>query len=303
VAFGALDIGGTKIAVGIVNGGQCLWSAEIPTTPQDGPEAAVERMVSLLCAGRKTHDFSLQAIGVGCTGPVSPLTGQVGDVALLPGWEGFRLTEALQHRLQIPACLENDCDAAALGEGSYGSGRESRRFLYITVSTGIGAGFLVNGQVDRGPNGAHPELGHHSIEASGPLCYCGSTGCWESMASGTAIAARYAEITGVACESAKLVFERASGGDEAARETIERFIFYLGVGLANVITFLAPDMVALGGGVMASHERFLSRAVVIAQSRATLIPNGSTQIRTAILGREAGLIGAARAAEHLISKP
>jgi glucokinase len=303
VAFGALDIGGTKIAVGIVEAGRCLWSAEIPTHALQGPEAATDRVASLLSAACQDFGFTLEAIGVGCTGPVFPLTGQVGDVALLPGWEGFTLVQALEERLQVPACLENDCDAAAIGEERYGAGRGVARFLYITISTGIGAGFIVDGHVDRGPNGTHPELGHHSIEASGRSCYCGATGCWELLASGTAIAARYAEVCGTPCDSAKTVFEKAALGDRAAIDTVERFTFYLGVGLGNVMTTLAPDIIALGGGVMASHEAFLPRAAEIAQSRAKLIPNGTTSIRTAFLGREAGLIGAAYAAAGLISKP
>ncbi len=280
--YGAVDIGGTKIAVGLVTAEGTVVSAGECAT--EGPEAGLEWMVDRL---RGTV-----AIGVGCTGPVDPGTGRIGDVALLPGWKGFDLVERLSGRFGVLVCLENDCDAAALGEATYGAGRGCTRFLYVTVSTGIGAGFIVNGEIYRGAGGAHPEMGHQAIDPAGPECYCGARGCWESLGSGAAVASWYGE----GCSSEE-VFRRAAAGEERAGEAVGRFARYLSIGLGNLITFLAPDGIAVGGGVMAGGGAWLEGAAERAQRATGMIPQRPGLIRRAELGREGGLIGAARAAQ------
>ena len=296
--YGAVDIGGTKILAGLLtDDGRIVASSEFPTEPERGPENAISQVIGALSSNGATMGH-LKAVGIGCTGPVDPLTGVVGDVALLPGWNGFPLAPKIAERFEVPVCLENDCDAAALGEASEGDSR----FLYVSISTGIGAGFIIDGEIYRGLDGAHPELGHHSIDQSGPLCYCGAHGCWESLASGTAIASLYGERLGRPGEwTAAEIFRKASEGEALAIEAVEHFTFYLGVGLANLITLFAPNTIALGGGVMASAPVFFEQAITLARSRAGLVPSSRIQIRTATLGRFAGLVGAARAA-HLHSK-
>ncbi|MBC7928844.1 MAG: ROK family protein, partial [Bryobacteraceae bacterium] len=266
-----------------------------------GPERALGQICAVMDDGLIGVGRRLEAIGVGCTGPVDPVAGVIGDVALLPGWQGYPLRSHLEQHFKAPACLENDCDAAALGEFSYGAGRGSDRFLYTTISTGIGVGIVVDGKVYRGTAGAHPELGHHTIDHSaGPDCYCGSRGCWESLASGPAIAEWFnIQSADSPDATAADVFLKASAGNELARRAVERFTQYLAIGLGNLITFFAPDTIVLGGGVMASAPAFLERAAGLARSRAGLVPSQSVAIRLGVLGRQAGLVGAASAAQLL----
>lgn len=298
LVFGAVDIGGTKLAVGLVSADGCLLSfAEVPTEPGLGPENAFRRISSLLEERLGQTRGKLQAIGIGCTGPVDPRSGTIGDVALLEGWCDFPLVTRFEQHFAVPACLENDCDAAALGEAAFGVGRNCSRFLYVSISTGIGAGLILDGQIYRGAAGVHPELGHHSIDPSGPPCYCGSVGCWESLASGTAIASWYqSQSTTTHCSCAQ-IFRCAAEHETLALRAVDRFTHYLGVGLGNLITLFAPDCIALGGGVMASAHHFLDPAATLAQSRAGLIPQRQSLIQLASLGRQAGLIGAAYAAQ------
>jgi glucokinase len=185
--IGAVDIGGTKIAVGVVHpDGVILSSEQAPTLPDQGFESALQRIAAMLqrCADGRP----LVGVGIGCTGPVDPMLGVVGNVEFLPGWEGSNLSLGLEKLTGLLTVLENDADAAALGEAAWGAGRGSERFIYVTLSTGIGVGLVFDGRLYRGVGGAHPEIGHHVIQADGPLCPCGVRGCWESLASGTALA-------------------------------------------------------------------------------------------------------------------
>lgn len=189
--IGALDIGGTKIAAGVVDDeGRILAQAACPTEPETGFVNGIKRIEQLLrgclaaVAGQR-----LDGIGIGCTGPVDPVSGILGPNNFLVGWEGENLPGAIAERFGVPAVVENDADAAALGEAAWGAGRGAKRFIYITVSTGIGGGLVLDGQVYRGVDGAHPEMGHQVIETGGPVCQCGAQGCWEALASGPGLAA------------------------------------------------------------------------------------------------------------------
>ena len=184
----AVDIGGTKIAAGIVSrDGRILAQETCPTAPEQGFEDAMRRTAGMLRRCAKESGTQPTAIGIGCTGPVDPLSGALGDVNLLPGWQGRNLVEALSAELGIPAAVENDADAAALGEAAFGSGAGARSFLLVAVGTGIGVGIVLDGRLYRGVGGAHPELGHQVIDPNGPDCTCGARGCWEAFAGGPAM--------------------------------------------------------------------------------------------------------------------
>lgn len=293
--YGAVDIGGTKIAVGLVTAtGQLLEREEFPTNPEAGPLDAINRITSIL----KTTGAKIGAIGIGCTGPVDPLSGTIGDVALLPGWQGFPLTSALQEAFNLPVALENDCDAAALAEATWGSGNDLSRFLFVSLSTGIGAGLILDGKIYRGANGTHPEPGHMTIDPTGPNCYCGAQGCWETLASGTALAKWHNQQTeGSHQLSAHQIFALARTGDPVALQTLYRFTHYLGIGLANLTTLYAPNRIALGGGLMASQDLFLAKAQTQAFARTGLIPANTVTIVSAAFGSNAGLLGAGAVAQ------
>jgi glucokinase len=294
--IGAVDIGGTKIAVAAVReDGTVLQRHESPTEPEKGFHHAMQRVAAML------RDFSnagitLGGIGVGCPGPLNPFTGEILDVGTLPGWQGGNLVDALHAEFGLPVAVENDADAAALGEARWGSNADSGNFMYVTISTGIGGGIILDGRLYRGVNGSHPEIGHQVLDSSGPPCYCRARGCWEVLASGPAMVAwiddqqpekQYVSASEI-CESAKR-------GDPIALRCTEREGYYIGLGLANLITLFAPDKIALGGGVMKSSPLFMDTARAVIRDICTQVPSDKTQITLASLGADVGLLGAAQA--------
>lgn len=188
-----IDIGGTKIALGAVADEGCIRAqAVIPTDSRQGLEGAIRRIGcavrEVLHAGDVTV-AEVAGVGVGCTGPVNPLTGVVDNPHTLPGWEGCNLVTALSNELGLPVWLENDADTAAFGEYHFGAGERSERLVMLTFGTGVGGAAVFDGEIYRGAGGGHPELGHLPVSNDGPPCYCGRRGCVESFASGPAICA------------------------------------------------------------------------------------------------------------------
>jgi glucokinase len=194
--------------------------------------------------------------------------------------------------------MENDADAAALAEATWGSGLGVERFLYITLSTGIGAGLLLGGTVYRGKGGSHPEMGHHSIDPMGPECYCGAKGCLESLASGNALRDWFLENDrehrfSPETLDARAIFDLYRSGDAVAQKTVERLSYYVGLGLANLTTILVPDVIAIGGGLIRGSELFLDRALQVFGARCGEVPVERTVVRTANLEENLDLAGAA----------
>ena len=220
-----VDIGGTTTSVGVVGeSGRIEGQLVFPTEPEAGfPEAMekIARTIDALLESAGCRREELVGVGIGCAGPVTPVTGTIHNPFTLPGWEGANPVRVLEERFGVPAHLENDADAAVLGEAFAGSARSLREVVMLTFGTGVGGGALVGGRVYRGVNGEHPEIGHIIVDPEGPECYCGVRGCLESVASGTALAkAGQAEGFGDAAE----VFERAAAGDESASRLVDRAV-------------------------------------------------------------------------------
>src|ERR1051326_9207697 len=221
-----VDIGGTKIAAGVVDDtGKVLAKLECPTNAAAGYASALARTIDMLRTASRKAEVQITGIGIGSTGIVYPRNGAFGDAGLLPGWRGNNLVDDLSREFRVTVALENDGDASALGEAAWGAGKTKARLIYVTVGTGIGGGIILNKQLYRGAgmahpgntdpiiietesggtgigggiilnkqlyrgaDMAHPEIGHHVIEASGPECCCGYRGCWEALATGPAMAA------------------------------------------------------------------------------------------------------------------
>jgi glucokinase len=300
----AVDIGGTKIAVGIVDEhGKVLSRLETPTAPERGYAAALARVEDMLHQVEKGTDTQITGIGVGSTGPVDPFTGEIGDVNFFSNWRGSNPVADFATRFSVKVAMENDADAAALAEANWGAGKGSKRLIYVTVGTGIGVGLIFDGRLYRGVNHAHPEIGHHVIDPSGPQCSCGFRGCWESLAAGPAMVAWLEEeahsdyphrgnLTG------KLVCELAATGDEVAIRAVQRENYYLGLGLANLVTIFAPDSIVLSGGVMQNASLFLDGIWKIIRESCRFVPFEKTHIALASLGADTNLIGAARVWHH-----
>ena len=302
--IGAVDIGGTKIAVGIVNaGGQVLTRSQVPTNADAGYRRAIDSVVQRLRHAEKVTNQKITGIGIGSTGPVYPLTGEIGDVNFFPNWKGENPVKDLERAFQVGVAIENDADAAALGEAGWGAGRNKTRLIYVTVGTGIGVGLIFDGKVYRGVDYSHPEIGHHMIDPSGPSCYCGFSGCWESLATGPAMEAWMADNLPAGYPhreslTAKKICDLARAGDNLARHAVEREARYLGVGLANLVTLYVPDAIVLGGSVMKSSDLFLDTIHKTIAASCHFVPYERTQVALASLGEDANLIGAARVWYH-----
>ena len=297
--IGAVDIGGTKIAVGIVdNDGKVLSRMQAPTDP-DNYAAGIDLIAAMLRETAAQAAVEITGIGIGSTGPVDPIRGEFGDVDFLPGWRGKSPVKDLAEMFKLRVALENDGDAAALAEAGWGAGRNRKRLIYITVGTGIGGGIILDGQLYRGVDGAHPEVGHQVLDPAGPACSCGFRGCWESLAAGPAMAAWFeshapadnANRKGI---TAKRICELAQERDVIALQVVEREAYYLGLGLANLINLFTPDAIVLSGSVMKSAELFMDRIRAVIRGGCRFVPADKTQLTLASLGDDTNLIGAAR---------
>ena len=299
MTIAAVDIGGTKIAVGMVDeNGRVLRKTEAPTDPDRYAEG-MERIAVMLRETEKSAGVQISGIGIGSTGPVNPFTGEFGDVDFLPGWRRKSPVADLARIFNVPVALENDADAAALAEAGWGAGRNKSRLVYVTVGTGIGGGIVLDGQIYRGVEGAHPELGHHVVDPSGPVCTCGFRGCWESLAAGPAMVAwleKQAPPDYPHRESltAKRICQLAQQGDPLAAKAVEREAYYLGLGLANLINLFTPDAIVLSGSVMKSASLFFDGIRKVIRQGCRFVPFEKTELTLASLGEDTNLIGAAR---------
>ena len=302
--IGAVDIGGTKIAVGLVDDdGRVLSRTECPTDAERGYAEALARIENMLRAMVTAADAELSGVGIGSTGPVDPFTGEFGDVNFFPAWRGQNPVQDLARIFGVRVAMENDADAAALAEAVWGAGKNKKHLIYVTVGTGIGAGIVLDGQLYRGVDGAHPEIGHHVIDTSGPLCMCGFNGCWESLAAGPAMVSWLDSVMPEDYPhrdhlTAKRICELARAGDELARQAVDREGRYLGLGLANLVTLFAPDAIVLGGSVMKSAALFLEEIRKTICQCCRFVPYEKTDLTLASLGEDANLIGAARVWHH-----
>jgi glucokinase len=304
----AVDIGGSKIAVGMVNDeGQVLARVESPTYAEQGYLAARGRIEVMLRQVSVEAGTRITGIGIGCTGPVNPLNGEIGDVNFFPHWKGENPVADLSRIFDVSVAMENDADASALAEASWGEGRGKERLIYITVGTGIGAGLIFDGKLYRGAGQSHPEIGHHVIDPSGPKCMCGFRGCWESLAAGPSMTAWFeAEapaqliLTGL---TAKKICALAVEGNPLAIRAVQRESYYLGLGIANLISMFVPNSIVLSGGVMQSAELFLPGIKKVVGEGCRYVLSENVEITTASLGANTNLIGAARVWHHRFAQP
>lgn len=311
-----IDLGGTNVRAGAFTAsGTLLAWQEQPIHAAKGPEPGLETIQQLIHQVRSTSALPLMAIGIGSTGPLDRERGSIQNPYTLPGWEDVDIRSPLVDAFHVPVALENDADAAALGEAWMGAGRGLPRLLMVTVGTGIGTGFVVDGKIYRGLNQEHPEGGHILIDPNGPACYCGAHGCWESLASGPAMA-KYASqllqpgsgyLGRFECAQAdeiraEMIFAGDAAGDPFCRQLVEREGNFLGLGIASILMMILPDAVVLGGGVMHAHERLLPLIESVIDRHSVIIPAKKVQIKTAELGQQAGMYGAARAALNLFKE-
>jgi glucokinase len=293
----ALDIGGTKLAAGVVDAAGRVHSFLVaPSRAAEGPAPVLERLFEL---GRRAVAESdvgwaaITAVGIGCGGPLDAERGVLLAPPHLPGWHDVPVTELAARAYERPAILENDASAAALGEYRYGAGAGTTNMVYLTLSTGVGGGVVVDGSLYRGASGNGGELGHVTIDWHGRPCKgCGRLGCLEAYVSGTSIAERAREA-GLEVATAEEVSAGARAGEPVAGRVWDETVEALACGLTSIVNLFEPELVVLGGGVSLSGEQLIGpvRAAVRAS---TMKPAGeAADIVQSALGERVGVVGAA----------
>jgi glucokinase len=294
----ALDIGGTKLAAGVVGrSGDVLSFVVESTLADEGPERGLERLFAL---GRRAVDGAgvdwaqVSSVGIGCGGPLDAQRGVLIAPPHLPGWRDVPLIALAEEAFGLPAVLENDATAAAAGEHRYGAGAGTRNMIYLTISTGVGGGIVIDGKLYRGASGNGGELGHVTVDCDGRPCRgCGRKGCLEAYVSGTSVAER-AQEAGMGDVTASDVSAAASAGDLVAIEVWNGTTDALACGLTSIVNLFEPELVVLGGGVVSgTGEQLLApvRARVRAES---MKPAGdAAELVQSVLGDRVGVVGAA----------
>jgi glucokinase len=307
----AVDLGGTKIAAALISpDNRVLARAHSPTLVAEGLQAVIGRIfatVDRLLSQANVDPAGLDSIAVAAAGAIDASKGLVTSSPNLPGWLDVPLRDMVKERYRVDSCLLNDASAAALAEHCLGAGRGVANLVYITVSTGIGGGIIVNNELYSGTSGCAGEIGHMTIDANGPECSCGNIGCLEVFASGKAVAAeakrrirqgessRLTDIVSADLEdiTAEKVALAAQGGDQLALEVISRAASYLGVGLVNLVNIFNPEVIIVGGGLSKMGELLLKPARQVVRQRAFPLCTSAVRIVTAELGDDAGVLGAA----------
>jgi glucokinase len=312
-----IDLGGTKIrSVVTRTDGEIIGEDVRPTDADEGKDAVIGRLIASAQAAVVASGLNFSEIvaaGVTAPGTVDFDEGILYQPPNLPGWDDVPLAKLLAGPLGCPVFLENDANAAAYGEWRYGAGKGLRHMIYLTVSTGIGAGLILNRALFRGADGAAGELGHMTIDVNGPPHNCGMVGCLEVLASGTAIARMAHEMVaaGGSPALARLAAERqeltaaevdiaAEAGDPGASEILDRAAGYLGVGLANFINIFNPEAIVIGGGVSRIGPRLLEPAFKLAKSRAFKLPSARVVLTLAGLEGKAEVLGVAALARDSV---
>lgn len=294
-----LDIGGTKLAAGVLAPDASLLGWQVGPSSADGPDAVIERLIALARQGVADSGVGwekIEAIGVGVGGPLDAERGVVLNPPNLPGWQDVHLGALLEAALRRPIAMDNDANAAVLGEHRFGAGRGTRNMVYLTISTGIGGGVIEDGCLLRGATGNAAEIGHMSLCYDGWPCVCGGRGCLEAFASGTNIARRYREAGGAPGATAKDVAERAAAGDALASRAWDDTTEVLGAAIASAINLFDPEIVVLGGGVTGAGEMLFEPVRRIARSRVLRRAAAAVPIVPSALGTQLGVYGAAAVA-------
>jgi glucokinase len=315
-----IDLGGTKILTAVIDArGNIRARNHSVTSSGNGPEAVMKEIWE---SARRSFDQAsmdvggIDAVGIGTPGPSNPETGVLFTLPNLPGWQSVPIESILEKEFNKNVFLINDTNAAALAEFHFGAAKGLRHVIYITVGTGIGGGIIIDGSLYTGAIGTAAELGHMTIDDKGPRCNCGNIGCWETLASGTALAREgrrkiregtqtaileYAsgDIDKVDAKTIQIAAER---GDTLAKELIAQTGYYLGVGLANLLNVFNPEMIIIGGSIANMGEIILSPAYQTAKERAYDVAYATVKFAAAKLGGNTGVLGAAAFAHEKLKE-
>ncbi|CAM2078808.1 MULTISPECIES: ROK family protein [Clostridia] len=298
-----VDLGGTKIYTALVDlEGNIIKEKTVETLAHEGEQAVMGRIVDTINYVIDGTDKDLiKSIGIGSPGPLDVKNGIIIENSNLP-FKNFAIVKTIKETYDLPTYLDNDANVATLGEFMFGAGKGTENMVFITASTGIGGGAVLNGKLFRGSTGNALEVGHMTVATEGPRCGCGNLGCAEALGSGTAIGKRAKEavLSNVVTSlknyenvTAKEVFKEAANGDRVAKNILNTSLTYLGIAVANTITNFDPEKVVVGGGVVNGGDIVIDtiRNVVEERCMAAFVENCT--IEKAVLGGKAGVLGAA----------
>jgi len=306
----AVDLGGTKIVTALIfENGDILDREHILTQASEGPEAVIKRMlgtIDLLLERQNMKASDLKGICVAAASPVDMKKGIVSTPPHLPGWYAVPLRDIVRDRYGIDTYLINDVKAAVLGEYRFGAGKGIDNLICITLGTGIGGGIITNGKLYFGEVGGAGEVGHMTIDANGPRCVCGNTGCWELFVSGTAMEREVVRhlSSGEASSLAEInrkngivtsvdITRAARNGDVLAIRVIAGSARYLGIGLVNLVNIFNPGMIIIGGGLSKIGDILMEPAIQVVKDKAFRVLSGAVQIVPSSLGDDAAVLGGA----------
>jgi glucokinase len=316
-----VDLGGTNLRIAAVDeSGLLLEKTTLGTQVQKGRDFVISEMCDAIqqVVTKYVGKANLHGIGIGVPGIIDLETGMLYESPNLPGWDHYPVREEIERRLQTKVILENDANAAALGEKWLGAARDFPSMCMITLGTGVGGGIVIDGRIWHGMTGMAGELGHITVEPEGAKCNCGNNGCIEQYASATAIVrmaheaiatgkapglARAAEGTNKEFNS-RVVYQMAVQGDASAQDIYRKVGRYLGIAVADIINALNLNMYVIGGGVVSAWEAFAPAMMDEINRRSFLYratsperklgTNKTSVVTRALLGSDAGLFGAAR---------
>jgi len=305
-----VDIGGTKVAVGLVDdAGRILTQARQPMVASGTAEAALEAVTGAIDSLLSTSGSGIRSIGVCAPGPLDPRAGVVLNPPNVPCWRNFRLADKIAAKYAVPVKLDNDANAAALAETRWGAARGCRYVFYTCIGTGIGTGIVLDGHIHHGRTGSAGEGGHVSINYRGPVCGCGKRGCIEALAAGPAIATRARSKLGgklsrrslildpvhgdLAAVTSEAVGQAFAAGDPVAKEILQETVEFLVVWLGNIVDMLDPDVIVMGGGVAAMLKPFFDDIQRRLPSWCVNPRAGEIPLLAAHYGADAGIAGGA----------
>lgn len=299
-----LDLGGTQVRAALVRAGKVLARAAV-RTDVSGPDAVMRQFGALVAeVSQAAGDAPIRAVGMCAPGPLDTESGIIDHIPTLPGWEQFPLRDRLSAIFGLPAIVENDGIAAAFGEWQHGAARGLDHLVYVTVSTGIGGGVVVDGRLMHGARGMGGHVGHFTLVAEGPVCSCGRVGCFEAVAAGTAFgkraraaaAANPDSYLGGIAEREKVegrhAVEGARSGDAACLALVAEEADLLGSGFASLLHLYSPQMIVMGGGVSAAFD-LLETGIRARIRKDAMAPFREVPVVPAMLGDDAGLVGVA----------
>ena len=306
-----VDLGGTTIKAGLVNEQYKIIDHAVCDTKRERLPSEILKDMAMLCQKLLERngltEKDIRSIGIGCPGKASPRDGIIYTTSNLTNFDNVNVREEIQRYMNVDVYVENDANCAAYGEVLHGAAKGEKNVVVVTLGTGVGGGIILDGNIYRGNFFGAGEIGHQVIRmGEKESCGCGRKGCWEQYASVTALIKSAKEAAKKVPESelnnvcaslenlnARMIFDAAQNGDQTAKDVLDLFFRYVAVGVANLVNIMEPDVIVLGGGISAQKQHLSEPVIKYVQEEMYGGMELKSTIKTATLGNDAGIIGAA----------